>query len=229
VDGNSQCVVSGEGQPGLCLRTCLSQDPASIGENKCLGRRDLVCASEAYLGLADFTGSRQVGWCYPQCGSDEDCGGRSCDLARGVCVDTPNPGLPLGDPCTMNTECAGNLCVGFAVGQAFCSAPCVFGERVGCGYGLAPPNGVRGAGCLAPQIRGFVADEGLHDMGFCVQLCSETADCTQAAGGWICDESPEIVQRFNRPGVCDVPTPEDGGADGGDASTTPAPVLGDAG
>jgi hypothetical protein len=229
VDNNSQCIVTSEGGQGVCLRTCRSQDPTSLAENKCLGRRDLVCASEAYLGQADYTETRQIGWCYPQCGSDEDCPGRRCDLARGVCVETPNPGLALGAPCTMNTECAGNLCVGFGVGEAFCSAPCVFGERVGCGYGINPPGGVRGAACFLPQVQGFLSSEGIHDMGFCVELCSETAECTQADRGWVCDEVAEIQTRYNRAGICDAPTPGDGGIDGGDDASTSAPVVGDAG
>jgi hypothetical protein len=230
LDNNSQCVVPVPGAQGLCLRTCRSQNPGSVAENKCLGRRDLVCASEAYLGLAAYSESRQAGWCYPQCGSDEDCPGRLCDLARGVCTDTASAGLPLGAACTASGQCSGALCVQVGVGEAFCSAPCVFGERIGCGYGIAPPTGVRGAACLAPQMSGFLSSEGLHDVGFCAPLCSETSECLQADRGWICDQSIDVQTRFNRPGVCDVATPTDGGADGGgDASTPPAPVVVDAG
>lgn len=229
LDNFAQCVVPGAGAQGLCMRTCRSQDPTSIGENKCLGRRDLVCASEAYLGIAAYAESRQAGWCYPQCGSDEDCPGRLCDLARGVCVDTPSPGLGLGEACTMSSQCSGNLCVQFGAGQAFCSAPCVFGERIGCGYGISPPGGVRGAACIAPQVTGFLSAEGQHDVGFCAQLCSETSECLQAASGWVCDESPEVQSRFNRPGICDVADPTDGGTNGGDDASAPPPVVGDAG
>lgn len=226
LDNFAQCVVPGQGAQGLCMRTCRSQNP-TVAENKCLGRRDLVCASEAYLGITPYAEARQPGWCYPQCGSDDDCPGRRCDLARGVCVDTPSEGLAIGEPCTLNAQCAGALCVAFAADEAFCSAPCVFGERIGCGYGLSP-TGPRGAACLAPQVSGFLSSEGLHDMGFCAQLCAETSECTQANRGWICDETEDAQSRFGRPGVCDVPEPSDGGADGGDASTPP-PVVEDAG
>jgi hypothetical protein len=230
IDEESECVVSAEGAAGLCLRTCLSQDPRSLAENKCLGRVDLACNSEAYLGLAPFSGSRQAGWCYPQCASDADCGSRRCDLARGLCVDTLTEGLPIGSRCTQHADCAGRLCIGLADGEAFCSAPCVFGLPIGCGYGVSAQT--RGAACFLPQQQGFLSSEGRGDVGFCTQLCSENADCTQAERGWVCDETDDAVERFNRPGYCDLPDPTDGGVDGGDDASTPSqppPSVSDAG
>ena len=55
--------------------------------------------------------------------------------------------------------------------------------------------------------------------------------CEQAASGWICELSEDAVTLFDRPGICDVPPPPDGGVNGGgdgDASTG-TPDDGDAG
>jgi hypothetical protein len=230
IDPQSQCVVTTQNQPGLCLRTCFSQDPTSLAENKCLGRYDVACNSVAYLRLEDYSGLRQEGWCYPQCASNEDCGSRTCDLARGLCVDAPTPGLPIGARCAGNAECSGKLCVSFSGDETFCSAPCVLGRPIGCGYGATAAE--RGAGCLAPQQSGFLSSEGAGDVGFCVELCSDASECTQALErGWECDLTDDAQTLFNTPGVCDPPTPPDAGGDAAtDASSTvPPPPTGDAG
>lgn len=221
VDRASQCVATIPGSPGLCLRTCRSfvQGPgqdtraAALQENKCLGRIDLVCQSEAFLGLAEYESLRQQGWCTPQCGSNEDCPGRSCDLARGVCVDTPTAGLAIGERCAGDAECAGGLCVRLGVDEAFCSAPCVYGQPIGCGFGLNATT--RGAGCILPQVRGFLSSEGAGDVGLCGELCGSDSECAQQARGWTCELSTDTETLFNRPGLCDAPTPADGGVDAG--------------
>jgi hypothetical protein len=228
IDRASECVATVPGVDGLCLRTCRSLPQVSLAdntraaalqENKCLGRIDLACNSEAFLGLAEFESIRQPGWCYPQCGSDEDCPGRRCDLARGVCADTVTAGLPIGAPCAGDTECSGRLCVRLAGGESFCSAPCVYGQPIGCGFGL---NAVRrSAGCILPQVRGFLSTEGAGDVGLCGELCADSSECEQAASGWTCELSEDAETLFDRPGLCDAPAPPDAGADGGsnDAST----------
>ncbi|HVZ35775.1 MAG TPA: hypothetical protein VG963_25285, partial [Polyangiaceae bacterium] len=91
IDPQSACVGTGVGQ-AICLRTCLSQDPTSASENKCLGRVDVVCKSPAALMQTQYTGLRMTGWCFPQCNSDEDCPGRHCNLGTGVCSDTAPTG-----------------------------------------------------------------------------------------------------------------------------------------
>jgi hypothetical protein len=225
-------VVATEGAGGFCFRTCLSLDPRSLAENKCLGRRDVVCQSEAYLGLAMVSGLRQDGWCFPQCGSDEDCPGRRCDLARGLCVDEAalTPGKQIGERCEGNVECAGRVCIGLGSGESFCSAPCVFGQPTGCGFGLTASP--RGAACIAPRIQSFLVSEGLGDVGFCAELCGEDSECEQATSrGWTCEESADVQTLFNRPGLCDGPEPGDGGVDGGGAAdaSSDATSEGDAG
>jgi hypothetical protein len=210
IDRQSQC----DGAAGVCIRTCLSLNPTSLDESKCLDRRDVACQSEAYRNIEQFTGLRQNGLCYPQCASDEDCPGRRCDPARGICVDNVTTGLVLGEACTMNSDCAGRACVSIP-GGAYCSAPCVFGVPIGCGYGLAP-SGERAAGCFAPAETGFLSSEGDGDVGLCIELCSTAADCTQP--GWLCRTSDANQARLGRPGVCLPPPPTDAGTDAGSDS-----------
>jgi hypothetical protein len=198
----------------------LSKDPTSAAENKCLGRRNVACNSVAFLQLEEYAGgTRQSGWCFPQCGSDEDCSGRSCDLARGLCTDTPATGAALGSPCETGDDCSGNLCVAVGPDDRFCSASCVFGQPVGCGYGLnASP---RDASCFAPRVRGFLDSEGDGDVGLCIELCDVDSDCTQfAAGNWQCVRSADALGRFGR-GVCNI-VDAAGGADAGDAGNSDA-------
>jgi hypothetical protein len=137
-----------------------------------------------------------------------------------VCVDTVTEGLPIGAACAGDVECAGRLCVRLGLNESFCSAPCVYGQPIGCGFGLnASP---RGAGCIIPQVRGFLSTEGAGDVGLCGELCSDSSECSQAASGWTCELSEDTETLFDRPGLCDAPTPPDGGLDGGgssDAST----------
>lgn len=229
LDPSSACVVAVEGAPGVCVRTCRSLDPTSANENKCLSRRDLACNSEAYLGIAEFTGARQNGLCYPQCSSDEDCAGRSCDLARGLCVDELTAGLPIGAACTENVECSGRLCIRLGGDQGFCSAPCVLGQPIGCGFGLTA--GARGAGCLLPLVRGFLSTEGDGDVGFCVELCADSSECAQADQGWSCELTEDAEALFNRPGICDAPDLPDAGAgaDAGPVDASAPSTAGDAG
>ncbi len=232
IDRQSACTRNGGDMaaPGLCERTCLSQDERSLPENKCLHRPDLVCRTEALLGLVPFSGNRQRGWCHPQCGSDEDCGGRRCDLSTGLCTDTPAPpGLPLGAACTASVQCVSQSCVQVG-GVNFCSANCVFGQPVGCGYGLTanPRDGF----CVRPRVTGFTGAEGRGDMGLCAEICTVDADCEQAASGAvICDPSEEIAARFGRTGICDLPpaVPDAGAdADASNDASVSAPVTPDA-
>ncbi len=208
VDPQSQC------QSGLCLRTCRSMNPTSVRENKCLTRRDVVCQSEAYLGITAFSGARQAGLCMPQCGSDEDCGERFCDLARGLCVATRPAGAPVGAACAVNADCLGGTCVPAdgASMQRLCTAPCVFGQPVGCGDGVSAEP--RNYACLQPLMRGAFSAEGLGDVGLCVEVCTTDADCAQAENGFVC-RPDDRVARVGRSGFCLTAQPVDGG-DAGD-------------
>jgi hypothetical protein len=217
IDPQSDCI----GLPGtqtVCLRTCRSQDPTSLAENKCLTRTDVVCKSEVALSMATFSGARQRGWCFPQCGSDEDCPGRVCDLERGLCVNAAPAGLPLGEHCESTAECLGGLCIAVAPGEQFCSAPCIVDQPVGCGYG--PSVAKRDAGCLGALYSGILSSEGAGDVGFCAELCDVDADCVQATShNWVCTQSALNLARFGRAGVCFPPDATDAGPGTGDAAT----------
>ncbi len=204
-------------EPGLCLRQCLSRSPTDPLENKCLGRSDVACYSEVALGLADIGVSRQRGWCRPQCGSDADCPGRACNLGTGACVDEAPPGSAIGERCEADGDCASGFCLELVGDERLCSAACVFGQSVGCGYGLVAES--RGAGCVVPRVTSaFLGSEGDGDVGLCAELCDTTADCSQADRSWNCSPINDFPSRFGRAGFCvnpDGDAPDAAGADGG--------------
>ncbi len=175
---------------GSCVLGCYSGEPVP-GEGKCRDRADLTCWSSAALGLTPFDARvRQSGICLPACGSDEDCEGRACDLASGLCVDTPTLGAATGEPCDSADDCAGQVCQSSAAGPFFCSAFCSFGT-FGCGYGRnAEP---REAMCLGTAVFDASGSEGEGDVGICFELCDTPADCAQP--GWQCVASPEVRGR----------------------------------
>ncbi len=183
LDPLAACSAAGNDGTGTCLRGCLSKDPLP-NEAKCLDRVDQVCLSSAALGLEPFSAARQIGACLPQCGSDEDCDGRVCDLAQGTCLDQRAPGLPIGAACAADAECAGAVCSAFPSGTSFCSAPCSF-NALGCGYGAGVQP--RPAACVAAWLNVDGVSEGRQDLGLCLELCDVTADCTQP--DWSCDTS----------------------------------------
>lgn len=197
---------------GLCMLGCYSGEPRP-GEGKCRNRADLTCWSSAALGLTPFDSTvRQSGLCLPSCGSDDDCEGRTCDLALRLCVDTPSVGAPIGAPCDSGEACAGGACQSSAAGPFFCTAYCSFGT-FGCGYGRnAAP---REAMCLAAAVFDATGSEGIGDVGICLELCDVAADCSQP--GWQCLVTPEVQ---GRAGAC-VAAAGSLGVDAGAAGETP--------
>jgi hypothetical protein len=180
-DPLAACTGAGPDGLGTCLRGCLSKDPLP-NEAKCLDRVDQVCLSAAALGIEPLSAQRQAGACLPQCGSDEDCSGRVCDLAQGTCVDERAPGLPIGAACGADADCAGAVCSAFPSGASFCSAACSL-DGLGCGHG--PDVDPRPAACVAAWLNVDGVSEGRQDLGLCLELCYVTADCTQP--DWSCD------------------------------------------
>ena len=201
IDFNSAC-WSRPGQAGICVATCLSKEPPLI-EAKCLNRLELTCWSVAALGQESLTVDRQPGICLPACLSDADCGGRFCDLDSGLCLDAAPPGKAIGEPCAVDSECAGKLCLTFDNGAGVCSAKCTYGSG-GCGYSTEP----RGAVCGIPYLRDLLLSEGPGDLGACLQLCDVDTDCS--APGAFCS-----ITELNsgRAGFCDPsrPRPADAG------------------
>lgn len=189
-----------------CLEDC------EIGPNiaKCHDRRDMAC-SPLDKGFA----------CVPLCRDDSDCGSRKCDLAKGLCATQPTPGLPIGAPCSADSDCAGDLCVPLdepdaATAAKVCSARCRVGVVAeGCGYrsGAVDAGPVMG-GCYLLWDRGY--DEG--DLGLCMQLCDGPGDCLLKVPSWTCTNDTFTRSVFKH-GVCFF-----GDSDGGtpDASTPDA-------
>jgi hypothetical protein len=218
-------IVTGGPQGGYCSARCTSnEDCAGLDElslcNNALG----ICMSVCFPGQNDSAkcGTRaqlclpvsqdgQLGICIPRCTSDAACGpGRFCDPTLfGMCVDAARPGGGVGAPCTLDTEatdCASGLCVQYSdpanPGQAagsFCSANCTAGINSGCGFDQGSA-GVRQAACFSPQIAGG----GVGDLGYCAPLCDTTADCAQAAAGWVCEPFPsaQAQMQVGRQGEC---------------------------
>jgi hypothetical protein len=195
LDGLSACANA-----GYCIALCQPGDAdAAI---KCFDDRAQACIENP--------NNPGLGACLPICQSDAGCGpGLFCDLGRGglgLCSATAPVGGDVGAPCaeaTQETDCKSGLCLAFQDGSgSFCSANCTFGLLAGCGFEeeISVP---RDAVCAQPQL----ADGGNLDIGFCLELCDEAADCAQAEAGWICsdDLTPEGQQIVGRLGICQPP------------------------
>jgi hypothetical protein len=207
VDSLSECILFQQAATeGFCLPLCLV---GVASAQRCGGRVDMACIQS--MGI-DPTG--QVGLCRPLCSSDIDCGGRSCDLGTGFCVDAlpaRGPGV-IGAACnaaTAMTDCISGRCLDLeADGSGFCTAACVLGSPAGCGFEQAAAT--RDAACF-PTSQAAV----LGDRGVCVELCDVEADCAQAS--YTC--SPLTAQGqtvLGRVGSC-IP-PEEGADAGADAN-----------
>lgn len=185
---------------GLCLRSCLSKDPEP-NEGKCLGRQDLVCASNPALGKDLFLIPRQDGRCLPRCAFDGECpSGHLCNPATGVCSLAPVEGLADGEPCSEDDDCAGNVCLRAREGASTCSAHCTLGALQGCGYSQATDT--RPVGCVEALVRTPMISEGIGDLGLCRELCSTDANCAQAEAGWRCRPVSSGVANLDRVGTC---------------------------
>jgi hypothetical protein len=218
VDEKSECLSFNSTGTGMCFRTCLTRTPPP-GEEKCLGRDNLACTSEAILAGGSPSAQRETGWCLPRCSSDIECPGRVCNLTNGICQRAQLEGLPIGAACDTESDCAGRECQ-FTVSdtQRTCSAQCVFlgngFQPSSCGFSSPP----RGAGCA-------VTPTGVGDVGYCVELCATDSDCElNASLDWFCFENTGVEAVTEAPGFCRPPLPDtDAGAgDGGqvgDAAT----------
>ncbi|XXY55071.1 hypothetical protein WME91_28475 [Sorangium sp. So ce269] len=152
---------------GICYLGCILGEPpaetldAELDPLKCHGRDELRC-EEIEPGLAV---------CTPNCGSDSQCPGRVCDPRSNLCVDTPNPGLPMGAACDAEAAedpCAG-WCVGFGEEVTACTEFCGFGGDVVEGDCGGLQNGI----CLY----GFAQEIGAGDLGACTKACTAHSDC----------------------------------------------------
>jgi hypothetical protein len=209
IDGPSACNT----EIGYCFRLCQP------------GESQAKCSSP-YQACLPADPEQGIGVCLPVCTSDLSCGeGLFCNLTdqNGVlCTPEQRTGGEIGAPCTdatAATDCKSGLCVSFGGANpgSFCSDFCTFGNfQEGCGF--SPESG-------APRetLCGLTADPAgdIGDLGLCVELCDEAADCGQA--DWECEIFPdeELQTAFTRLGQCVPP-----------GTSTPVPdagVVGDAG
>jgi hypothetical protein len=195
-DPMATCGVTDPQLGGFCQRGCLSKEPAR-GEEKCLGREDLICLSVAAGGDLPFDpDERQLGSCVPSCSSDADCPGRFCDPISFNCSDSPASGGEIGAACDTDTDCAGGLCIFPVGGPAFCTAYCALYQVSACAWGNnASP---RQAACKDPLVSNGMIGEGTGDLGLCRELCDTDSDCAQP--GWFCIIGPGLPERA---GFCD--------------------------
>ena len=157
---------------------------------KCHGRNEVVCRP--------VTSDETIFGCIPLCVTDADCGSRKCDPSSGYCLDAPMPGKGVGAGCTANrttlssTECAGGLCLpinaipdGGTSGPGICTEFCSLGTLEACGFRITPLDaGPPEGACVFPWGSGMLYNAG--DLGLCLQLCDNTADCSYKAADWLC-------------------------------------------
>jgi hypothetical protein len=200
-DPNSLCSAIGEEGSSFCVRTCLSKG-AEPGEGKCLNRPEVACLSVVVAGVEPFSAERQLGFCAPRCGSDEDCpAGRQCHRQGGICTDFVSPGAPVGSACGLDTDCDGRACEDEVDGVGTCTAECVLGSLSGCGYGANPTS--RDAACVTPVVAAGQFSEGPGDVGFCLRLCDVDTDCQENNPALACRSLNEgLATFFGRRGAC---------------------------
>jgi len=206
--GNGLCTVDCTNNPGICgtSGTCVVMDsPVTANSRafcfescalgpalpaapvaKCHRRPDVACRP--------VNREETVFACIPICVSDADCGTRKCDMASGLCVDTPMTGKTIGSGCTASrmpsTECASGLCLPIesipdgGTTPGICSALCTLGSPGACGYRTTPLDAGSPAGaCVLPWGQmGY----NTGDLGLCLQLCDTNNDCGYTAPNWTC-------------------------------------------
>jgi hypothetical protein len=193
LDAQSRCVVLYDGgtaadpsdDVAFCLPGCvLGTQPNEL--DKCRGRADLVCGEAA--------ASSSTGSCRPACRSDVDCPGRACNLATGLCSDSPPAGAEIGSDCggKAPAACSGG-CIDHGGSYAECSGVCSYG-KAGCGqaesefplkyYCYLDPATASGEG----------------DLGYCAKVCNCDEDCERADA--VCEPRPTLAPKTGRSGIC---------------------------
>lgn len=199
LDAFSACTRRDEEGNGYCVGVC----EAGANGIKCSADRAQACQPPP------AGSTNNIGVCIPVCQSDAACGeGLFCNLdviGTAVCSSTEPVGGDIGAACTeatSATDCKSGLCLTLDSDPpvSFCSSICTFGlPTESCGF--TPASGVpQEAYCAQPTSPSGV--EG--DLGICVELCDEAADCEQA--GWECaDLTPAGQELLGRFGECVPP------------------------
>lgn len=198
-----------------CLKNC------SPGGTDC--RESYTCAPLAEGNL-----------CVPSCYGNADCGsGFSCRTCDHVCIESKNPSVVVGDPCTDNAQCGtGQSCLKFnGQVQGVCTQACGIGT-CSCPEGASCQQ-VGGASVCVRGCSAGTCTTGLQCAPFstgvsgCLPPCSTSADCpsgsTCGSGGQcIGGGSPDggSCALCGGPGSPDAgtPVPTDGGTGSGGTS-----------
>jgi hypothetical protein len=169
----SRCFKDAGTGDGSCFLGC-EPGPLSfelgkpLQDDKCQGREDVRCTEPLTFPPSSFPPSAS---CLPTCGKDDQCpAGRWCDPKDRVCVTNPHRGLPSGEKCQVDEDCAGYcrpLTPDPDVG--ICASDCVLGGEVvtsnDCG-------GIDEGLCIIIWYQ-----YGAGDGGGCVPACSSHDDC----------------------------------------------------
>lgn len=225
IDPAAVCVDLGApGSPhGVCLEGCSSGPDSltSFSPDKCHGRPELAC-QPIYDSNNVSTGK---GYCRPDCNSDADCGGRTCNPRTGLCDDQAAQGLPVGSSCTQPADGGTDPCRGTcgAVVHSFGGAPFTYTCSERCTIGAVPSCGWSGTGPAdAYCVFVYDANAGRGDQGACGQTCDCNSDCLDPDLVCVPFNNSALVTELGHKGYCGDPLGPDGG-------TLPGLVCSDAG
>lgn len=219
IDPAAVCVDLGApGSPhGVCLEGC-SAGPDSLTDfdpGKCHGRHELAC-EPVYDSNNVSTGK---GYCRPNCNSDADCGGRTCNPRTGLCDDQAAQGLPVGSSCPAPGSDAGaDPCRGTCGGvvHSFGGAPFTYTCSERCTIGAVPSCGWDGSGPAdAYCVFVYDANAGRGDQGACGQTCDCNSDCLDPDLVCLPFNNATLESQLGHKGYCGDPLGLDGGTNPG--------------
>lgn len=203
---------------GVCTQSCTDVDtPCPLGTG-CIGSEvEAWCVPLCEIGGTDATKCRMdqacipadvenlIGYCDAMCRDDLDCpDGLLCEPASGLCKETPIEGMAVGEICTTNEECEGQICM-IALAddtEGFCTQLCsLTAELTPCGV---PRDSDEPAPAACDGITSIVVSGlplGPSDMGVCAPTCDLEEGCPLA--GWTCAELvPEAQAMVGHEGLC---------------------------
>jgi len=197
VSPGAQCAQLGNGAK-YCMLGC---DPQAA--DNCRKRYDVICAP--FDSGPDSGSGPDV--CEPECITSNDCKGRICNLASGLCEDSQSTGLPVGSDC--DPHATSDACQGFCMdglgGGGTCASWCnssSLGVSGACGSSTQPGSR-QDAACLYTTNLSSGATVGL-----CGQLCDCDSDCRGT--GKVCESwanagvsnPSQFTSIFHQAGYC---------------------------
>lgn len=167
--GNGAC-ESGETAANCCQDCgCGSGQTCQFGH----------CAATASCGDHQCNGDETQSSCCDDCGCPT---GQAC--TAGACVATRKA---FGEPCTTDTDCVTNLCVGYTgVSGRFCSEACTKSST------CAAESSTAEYWCVGGQ----------NNVNYCDVSCTSSSDCKSIGSNWSCDNSTDIENLVH--GLCGV-------------------------